>query len=117
VPFESRTVMFTVRTGSASGGRPWSTTPGFAGSTVNELLLVVLGTGMRPGSEEASVYGGRPPTSWKVKGTPPYAEPVAGSSCNAPPVEVWAAPPPPQLERRTAVMKPRTIAAQVLRSD
>jgi hypothetical protein len=84
---------------------------------VKELLLVFEGTEKRPGSEEVSVYGGRPPTIVNGNGTPPYAEPVGGSSCSAPPVVVCAAPPPPQLERRTAVMKPRTIAAQVLRSD
>src|SRR4051812_5054362 len=52
LPFASRTVRFTVRTGSAPGGRPTSITPGFAGSTVMVLLLVWLGTERTAGSEE-----------------------------------------------------------------
>src|SRR3954453_17476083 len=91
-------------------------TAGLAGSTVTDDDEVEDGRFSRAGSEEVNRYGVLPPLIWKVKGTPPYSVAGFGWTCSNPPVVPADAPPPPQLARRTAVIKPRTMAAQVVRN-
>src|SRR5258708_37700643 len=101
--------MLTVRTGSAPGGRPASTTLGLLGTRSMLRPLRLIGTGISEGSLELSVKGGEPPEIVSVFTTPAYHVAVAGLTASGPRSLMTAvAPPPPQLPSRNAPTNART---------